>query len=130
MGDHWAWSHVIQSLCGKTSDWLDYFKIRCHEIMFLSRFGCCSWEEVEKTIPLGSRGVRVLTKCSRRQIGFMAIQTILKVDKRPGKHISLQQRVDEEQWGDYNINHTNWYEDKSISSKDSQQTWQIRGSWA
>ena len=46
------------------------------------------WEEVEKTIPLEKRGVRVLTKCSRRQIGVAATQTILKVDKRPGKHIS------------------------------------------
>ena len=79
------------------------------------------WEEVEKTI-LESRGVRVLTKCSRRQIGVVATQTILKVDKRLGKHINLQQRVDEEQWGDSNINHTNWSEDQSISSKDNQQT--------
>ena len=60
-------------------------------------FGHCSWEEVEKTIPLERRGVRVLTKCSRRQIGIMATQTILKVDKRTSKHISVQQRVDEEQ---------------------------------
>jgi hypothetical protein len=36
-----------------------------------------------------SRGVRVLTKCSRRQIEIVAAQTILKVDKRPGKHINL-----------------------------------------
>ena len=49
-----------------------------------------------KTIPLESRGVRVLTKCRRRQIGVVATQTILKVDKRPGKHINLQQRVGEE----------------------------------
>ena len=55
------------------------------------------WEEVEKTIPLKSRGVKVLTKCNRRQIGVVATQTILKVDKRPGKHINLQQRIDEEQ---------------------------------
>ena len=54
------------------------------------------WEEVEKTIPLESRGVRVLAKCSRKQIEIVATQTILKVDKRPGKHISLQQRVHEE----------------------------------
>ena len=40
---------------------------------------------MEKTIPLESRGVRVLTKCSRRKIGVTAAQTILKVDKRPGK---------------------------------------------
>ena len=88
------------------------------------------WEEVEKTIPLENRGARVLTQCSRIQIGVVATQTILKVDKRPSKHISLQQRVDEEQWGDSNINHTNWYEDQSISSRDNQQTWKIRGSWS
>ena len=52
-------------------------------------FGRCSWGEVEKTIPLESRGVKVLTKCSRRQIGVVATQTILKEDKRPGKHINL-----------------------------------------
>ena len=51
---------------------------------------------MEKTIPLESKGVMVLTKCSRRKIGVMATQTILKVDKRLGKHISLQKRVDEE----------------------------------
>jgi hypothetical protein len=83
---------------------------------------------VEKTIPLESRGGRVLTKCNRRQIGVVATQTILKVDKRPGKHISLQQRVDEEQWGDSNINHTYWFEDQSISSKDNQQTMATKGS--
>ena len=42
MGDHWAWSHVIQSLYGKTSDWSDYFRIRGHEMMFISGFGRCS----------------------------------------------------------------------------------------
>ena len=83
---------------------------------------------MEKTVPLKSKGVRVLTKCSRRQIGVVATQTILKVDKRPGKHISLQQRVDEEQWGDSNINHTNWSENQSISSKDIQQTKAIKRS--
>ena len=77
-------------------------------------------EEVEKTIPLERRGVRVLTKCNKRQIGIVATQTILKVDKSPGKHINLQQRIDEEQWGDSNINHTNWSENQSISSKDNQ----------
>ena len=59
-------------------------------------FGRCSWEEVEKTIPLENRGVKVLTKCNRRQRGVVATQTILKVDKRPGKHINLQQRIGEE----------------------------------
>ena len=48
------------------------------------------WEEVEETIPLESRVVRVLTKCGRSKIGVVATQTILKADKRPGKHISLQ----------------------------------------
>ena len=62
---------------------------------------------MEKTNPLESRGVRVLTKCNKRQIGTMATQIVLKVDKRPGKHISLQQRVDEEQRGDSYINHIN-----------------------
>ena len=76
---------------------------------------------MDETIPLESRGVRVLTKCSRRQIEIVAAQTILKVDKRPGKHISLQQRIDEEHQGDSSINHTNWFEDQAINSKDNQQ---------
>ena len=54
-------------------------------------FGHCSWEEVEKIDPLERRGVRVMAECSRRQIEIVATQTILKVDKRPGK-----QRIDEE----------------------------------
>jgi hypothetical protein len=41
-------------------------------------FGRCSWEEVEKRVPLTSRGIRVLTKCSRRQIEVVATQTTLK----------------------------------------------------
>jgi hypothetical protein len=77
---------------------------------------------VEKTVPLERRGVRVLTKCNIRQIEIVATQNILKVDKRPGKHISLQQRIDEEHRGDSGINHTNWSEDQAISSKDNQQT--------
>ena len=56
----------------KTSDWSDCFRIRGHEMMLIHKFGCCSWEEVEETIPLESRGVRVLTKCSRRQIEIVA----------------------------------------------------------
>jgi hypothetical protein len=81
----------------KTSDWSDCFKIRGHEMMFISRFGHYSWRRSGENNPLESRGVRVLTKCSRKQIGVVATQTILKVDKRPGKHISLQQRIREEQ---------------------------------
>ena len=77
---------------------------------------------MEKTIPLERRGVRVLTKCSRRQIEIVATQTILKVDKSLGKHISSQQRIDEEHRGGSSINHTNWFEDQAISSKGSHQT--------
>ena len=58
-------------------------------MILIRGFGCCSLEEVEKIVPLESRGVRVLNKCCRRQIEIVATQTILKVDKRPGKHISL-----------------------------------------
>ena len=59
-------------------------------MILIRGFGHCSWEEVEKIVPLESRGVRVLTKCSGRQIEIMATQTIPKVDKRPSKHINLQ----------------------------------------
>ena len=91
-------------------------------MMFINRFGHCSLGRSGENNILESRGARVLTKCNRRQIGIVATQTILKVDKRPGKNISLQQRVDEEQWGDSNISHTNWYEGQSIISKDNQRT--------
>ena len=83
---------------------------------------------MEKTVPLESRGVRVLTKCSRRQVEIVATQTILKVDKSPGKHISLQQRIDEEHRGDSSSNHTNWSENQSISSKQSQQMMETKRS--
>ena len=96
-GDHWAWSHVIQSLYGETSDWLDCFRIKGHEMMFISRFGRCSLGRSGEDNPLESGGVMVLIKCSRRQIGVVATQTILKMDKRPSKHISVQQRIGEEQ---------------------------------
>ena len=43
----------------------------------------------EKKKTLKSRGVKVLAKCSRKQTEVVATQTILKVDKRPGKHFSL-----------------------------------------
>ena len=77
---------------------------------------------MEKTIPLESRGVRVLTKCSRRQIGVVATQTILKMDKKLGKHFSLQQRIGEEQQSDFNTNYTNWSKDQYISTKDNRQS--------
>ena len=66
-------------------------------MMFLSRFGCCSLGRSGENNPLESRGVRVLTKCSRRQSEVVATQTILKMDKRPGKHFNLQQGIGEEQ---------------------------------
>ena len=88
--NHWAWSHVIQSLYGKTSDWSDCSKIRGHEMMFISRFGHCSLGRSGENNPLESRGVRVLTKCNRRQMEIVATQNILKMDKRPGKNFNLQ----------------------------------------
>ena len=50
--------------------------------------------------PLESRGVRVLTKCSKRQIGVVATQTILKVDKRPSKHFNYKRQLVREQQSD------------------------------
>ena len=76
-------------------------------MMFINRFGCCHLGRSGENNPLESRGVRVLTKCSRRQMGVVATQTILKVDKRPCKHFNLQQRVGEEQQSDSNTNYTN-----------------------
>ena len=58
-------------------------------MMFISRFGHCSLGRSGENNTVGRRGVRVLTKCSRRQIGVVATQTILKMDKRPGKHFNL-----------------------------------------
>ena len=86
---------IIESLYGKASD--NCFKIRGHEMMFINKFGCSSIGRSGENNPLESRGVRVLTKCSRRQIGVVATQTILKMDKKPGKHFNLQQRIGEEQ---------------------------------
>ena len=83
---------------------------------------------MKEIVPLESRGIRVLTKCNRRQIGVVATQTILKVDKRPGKHFNLQHRIGEEQQIDSNTNYTNWSEDQSISTKYNQQTMARKGS--
>ena len=47
-------------------------------MMLISKLGRCSWEEVDKIGPLVSRSVKVLMKCSRRQIEVMATQTTLK----------------------------------------------------
>ena len=74
---------------GKTSDWSNCFKIRGHDMMFINKFGHCSLGRSGENNPLERRGVRFLTKCSRRQIGVVATETILKMDKRPSKHISL-----------------------------------------
>lgn len=76
-------------------------------MMFISRFGHCSLGRSGEKNPLERRGVRVLTKCNRRQIGVVATQTILKMDKRPGKHFSLQQRIGVEQQSDSNTSYTN-----------------------
>ena len=58
-------------------------------MMFINRFGRCSLGRSGENNPLDNRGVMVLTKCNRRQIGVVATQTILKVDKSPGKHFNL-----------------------------------------
>lgn len=65
-------------------------------MMFISRFGHSSLGRSGENNPLESRGVKVLTKCNIRQIEIVATQTILKMDKRLGKHFSLQQRIGEE----------------------------------
>jgi hypothetical protein len=65
-------------------------------MMFTSKFGCCSLVRSGEDNPLESRDVRVLTKCSIKQIGVVATQTILKLDKRPDKNFNLQQRIGEE----------------------------------
>ena len=59
-------------------------------MMFISKFGHCSLGRSGEDNPLESRSVKVLTKCNIRQIGFVATPTILKMDKRPGKHFNLQ----------------------------------------
>ena len=74
-------------------------------MMFISRYGHCSLGRSGENNPFERRGVRVLTKCSRGKIGVVATQTILKVDKRPGKHFNLQQRIGEEQQSDSNTNY-------------------------
>ena len=96
-------------------------------MMFISRFGRCSLGRSGGNNPLESKDATVLTKCSRRQIEIMATQTILKMDKRPSKHFSLQQRIGEEHISDSNTNNTNWFEDQSINTKAANITWQIRG---
>ena len=59
-------------------------------MMFISRFGHCSLGGSGENNPLESRGIRVLTKCNKKQIGVVATQTILKMDERPGKHFNSQ----------------------------------------
>ena len=74
-------------------------------MMFISKFGHCSLGRSGENNPLERRGVKVLTKCNRRKIGVVATQTILKMDKRPGKHFNLHQRIGEEQQSSSNTNH-------------------------
>ena len=71
-------------------------------MILIRRFSHCSWEEVEKTVPLESKGVKVLTKCNKKQIEIVATQTVLKMDKRPGKHFNLQEGIGGEQQSDSN----------------------------
>ena len=59
-----------------------------HETMSICRFRSYSNRRSEENKTLESRGVKVLTKCSRKESEVVATQTILKVDKRLGKHFS------------------------------------------
>ena len=85
---------------------------------------------MEKIVPLESKGVRVLTKCNRRQIEIVATQTILKVDKRPGKHISLQQRIDEEHEMIPASTIQTGLKIKLSAPRETNKQWQQRGPWA
>ena len=85
---------------------------------------------MEKIFPLESRGVKVLTKCSRRQIEIVATQTILKVDKNPSKHISDDRglmRSDE-------VIPTSTIQTgmkiKLSTPRETNKQWQQRGPWA
>ena len=69
-------------------------------MMFISEFGHCSLGRCGENNPLESRGVRVLTKCIRRRIRIVATQTILKMDKRPGKYFSYRRQLVREQQSD------------------------------
>ena len=89
-------------------------------MMFISRFGRCSLGRSGENSPLESRGVRVLTKFSRRQIEIVATEAIQKVDKRSGKHFSLQQGIGVEYQSDSNTNYTEWCDDEAINTKDNQ----------
>ena len=89
-------------------------------MMFISRFGHCSLGKRGENNPLESRAVRVLTKCNKRQIEIVATRTILKMDKRPSKHFSLQHRIGEEQQSDSNTNYTDLFEGQAINTKDNQ----------
>ena len=62
-------------------------------MMFINRFCCCSLGRSEENNPLESRGIKVLTKCSRRQIEIVATQTIQKANKRLGKHFNYRREL-------------------------------------
>ena len=54
-------------------------------------------EEMRRTKHLREGVSRPSTSAAEEQIEVVATQTILKVDKRPGKHFNLQQGIGEEQ---------------------------------
>ena len=60
------------------------------ELCFSAGLGHSSIGGSGRNNPLGSRGVRVLKKCSRKQIEVVATQTIQKMNKRLGKHFSYR----------------------------------------
>ena len=58
----------------------------------------------------------------------MATHTIQKMNKRPSKHFSLQQRIGEEQQSDSNTNYIDWSDDQYISTMDNQHNMAIKRS--
>ena len=58
--------------------------------MSISRLGSNSMEEVRRTKHLQVGVLKSWTGATEGQTKFVATQTILKMDKRLGKHFSLQ----------------------------------------
>ena len=83
---------------------------------------------MEKTIHLREGVSASWPSLAEEQIEVVATQATQKVDKRSGKHFSLQQGIGVEQQSDSNTNYTNWSSDQSISTKDNQHNMENNGS--
>ena len=64
------------------------------------------WEEVEKTMNLRAGVSGSWLSVAKDKEKVVVAQVIMKMDKRPGKHFSLQQRIGEEQQSDSYTNYT------------------------